>query len=95
MASALRQEWILIRRLGESAAQRCVLPARSAGQVLCRRYVRWDVSESGERPHRGREAATLGQSGQLSYSVLGAVAGGKSGVFEVWPGGHIHGSAWR
>lgn len=36
MASALRQEWILIRRLGDSAAQLCVLPALRAGQLLGR-----------------------------------------------------------
>ncbi len=34
MASALLRELILIRRLGGSATELCVLPARSAGQLL-------------------------------------------------------------
>ncbi|ALA59473.1 hypothetical protein [Nitrospira moscoviensis] len=44
---------------------RCEAPAHSYAV-----HVRdMDVSESGECPHRGREAATLGQSGVLPLDL--------------------------
>ncbi len=93
MASALRQEWILIRRLGESAAL-CVLPARSAGQLLCRPCVRYGRVGERRAPAswaRSRDTTPAEWPPQLGV----AVTRGKPVRFAGWRGGSVHASAWR
>lgn len=54
-----------IRQFEWSTTEFCSLPARSAGLFLRCQVFDTALVRSGECPHRGREAATPGQSGLL------------------------------
>ncbi|CAE6733196.1 hypothetical protein [Nitrospira defluvii] len=58
-----------ISQLEGSTAEFCNLPARSAGLSLRCQVRNAALVRSGECPHRGREAATLGQSGVLPLDL--------------------------
>ncbi len=55
-----------IREIERSTTELCSLPARSTGLFLRCQVFDTALVRSGERPHRGREAATLGQDRPLN-----------------------------
>ena len=55
-----------IREIEWSTTELCSLPARSTGLFLRCQVFDTALVRSGERPHRGREAATLGQDRPLN-----------------------------
>lgn len=88
MGSALRQQWILIRRFGESATELCVLPVRSAGPLLCRPCARY--GRVGERRVPASWARSRDIGTERRAPARSVAARGKPVVLEAWYGRHVH-----